>query len=195
MNARARERLQLERGLRHALERDEFTLHYQPQIDCVTGRVVAVEALLRWRHPQLGWVAPDRFIRIAEDVGLIVSIGEWVLRTACRDSRAWRNAGLVDCPIAVNISALQLQRTGFSERLAEILRETGLRTGDLELELTETLLIGEANAATLRQLEQMGVILSIDDFGTGYSSLSYLGHFRKRFYPSCRPNQDIPFGQ
>lgn len=177
MNVRARERLQLEQGLRQALERDEFTLHYQPQIDCVTGQVVAIEALLRWRHPELGWVAPDRFIRIAEEVGLIVSIGEWVLWKACRDSQAWRNAGLVDCPIAVNISALQLQRTGFSARLAEIIRETGLQAGDLELELTETLLIGEANAVTLRQLKEMGVVLSIDDFGTGYSSLNYLCHF------------------
>lgn len=177
MNVQAHERLQLEQGLRQALERDEFTLHYQPQIDCVTGRVVAIEALLRWQHPELGWVAPDRFIPIAEEIGLIVPIGEWVLRKACRDSRAWRNAGLVDCPIAVNISALQLQRTGFSARLAEIIRETGLQAGDLELELTETLLIGEANAATLRQLKEMGVALSIDDFGTGYSSLSYLCHF------------------
>lgn len=177
MNVRARERLQLEQGLRQALERDEFTLHYQPQIDCVTGQVVAVEALLRWRHPELGWVAPERFIRIAEEVGLIVPIGEWVLWKACRDSQAWRNAGLVDCPIAVNISALQLQRTGFSAWLAEIIRETGLQAGDLELELTETLLIGEANAVTLRQLKEMGVALSIDDFGTGYSSLNYLCHF------------------
>lgn len=177
MNARACERLQLEQGLRQALERDEFTLHYQPQIDCITGRVAAVEALLRWWHPELGWVAPDRFIRVAEEVGLIVAIGEWVLRKACRDSRAWRNAGLVDCPITVNISALQLQRAGFSARLAEILRETGLQAGDLELELTETLLIGESNAATLRQLKEMGVVLSIDDFGTGCSSLSYLCHF------------------
>ncbi len=177
MNVRARERLQLEYCLRRALERDEFVLHYQPQVDCVTGQVVAVEALLRWRHPELGWVAPDRFIPIAEEVGLIVPIGEWVLRKACSDSKAWRRAGLEHGRIALNVSALQLQRTGFSERLAEILRETGLRTGDLELELTETLLIGEANAATLRQLKEMGVVLSIDDFGTGYSSLSYLRHF------------------
>jgi diguanylate cyclase (GGDEF)-like protein len=177
MNVRARGRLQLEYCLRRALERDEFMLHYQPQVDCVTGQVVAVEALLRWRDPELGWVAPDRFIPIAEEVGLIVPIGEWVLRKACSDSKAWRRAGLEHGRIALNISALQLQRTEFSERLAEILRETGLRTGDLELELTETLLIGEANAATLRQLKEMGVVLSIDDFGTGYSSLSYLRHF------------------
>lgn len=177
MSVRARERLQLEHDLRQALEHDEFTLHYQPQIDCVTGRVVAIEALLRWRHPELSWVAPDRFIHIAEDMGLIVHIGEWVLWKACRDSRAWRDAGLVDCPIAINVSALQLQRTGFSARLAEILRETDLQPGDLELELTESLLINEANAATLRQLKDMGAVLSIDDFGIGYSSLNHLRRF------------------
>lgn len=177
MNVRVRERLQLEHSLRQALEHGEFTLYYQPQVDCVTRQVVAVEALLRWRHPELGWVAPDRFVPIAEDIGLIVPIGEWALRQACRDSQAWRRAGLEHGRIALNVSASQLQRVGFDKRLAEILREHDLQPGDLELELTESLLVGEANAASLRQLKDMGVALSIDDFGSGYSSLSCLRRF------------------
>ncbi len=177
MNVRARDRLQLEQGLGQALECGEFTLHYQPQIDCVTGRVVAVEALLRWRHPELGWVAPNRFISIAEDSGLMIAIGEWALGKACRDSQTWRRAGFGHGTISFNVSALQLQRAGFSARLAEILRETDLQPGDLELELTENLLIDQANAAALRQLKDMGVVLSIDDFGTGYSNLSHLRRF------------------
>ena len=126
MNVRARDRLQLEQGLGQALECGELTLHYQPQIDCVTGRVVAVEALLRWRHPELGWVAPNRFISIAEDSGLMIAIGEWALGKACRDSQTWRRAGFEHGTISFNVSALQLQRAGFSARLAEILRETDL---------------------------------------------------------------------
>ena len=177
MSVRARERLQLEHDLRQALEQDEFRLHYQPQIDCFTGRVVAVEALLRWRHPELGWVPPERFIPIAEDSGLIIPIGEWALGKACRDSRTWRCAGLEHGTITLNLSALQLQRAGFSARLAKTLRETGIQPGDLELELTESLLINQANAATLRQLKEMGVVLCIDDFGAGNSSLNHLRRF------------------
>lgn len=177
MNVRAHERLQLEQSLRQALQQDEFTLHYQPQMDCITGRVVAIEALLRWRHPELGWVTPDRFIPIAEDSGLMIPIGEWALAKACRDSQTWRHAGFEHGTISLNLSASQLQRTGFSARVAEILREAGLQPGDLELELTEKLLTHEANAAALQQLKDMGVVLSVDDFGVGYSNLSYLRRF------------------
>ncbi|MBL8258447.1 MAG: PAS domain S-box protein [Candidatus Competibacteraceae bacterium] len=177
MNAQVRERMQLEQGLRQALERDELTLHYQPQVDCVSGDVVAVEALLRWRHPELGWVEPDRFVSVAEEIGLIVPIGEWALRRACRDSQLWRRAGFAHGAVALNVSALQLQRPDFSARLAEILQEAGLRPGQLELELTESLLVDDAHAATLRQLKQAGVLLSIDDFGAGCSSMSYLRRF------------------
>ncbi|MBL8250189.1 MAG: PAS domain S-box protein, partial [Candidatus Competibacter sp.] len=177
MNAQVRERMQLEQGLRQALERDEFTLHYQPQVDCATGQVAAVEALLRWRHPELGWVEPDRFVAVAEEIGLIVPIGEWALRRACRDSQRWRHAGFEHGAVALNVSALQLQRPDFTARLAEILRESGLQAGHLELELTEGLLVNEANAATLRQLKRAGVVLSIDDFGAGCSSMSYLRRF------------------
>ena len=177
MNAQVRERMQLEQGLRQALERDELTLHYQPQVDCATGEVVAVEALLRWRHPELGWVEPDRFVSVAEEIGLIVPIGEWALRRACHDSQSWRRAGFEHGAVALNVSSVQLQRPDFSARLAEILGEAGLQPHQLELELTESLLVNEANAATLRQLKQAGIILSIDDFGAGCSSMSYLRRF------------------
>jgi diguanylate cyclase (GGDEF)-like protein len=179
MNARARERLALEGALRSALVHDEFELYYQPQVDLETGAVVGLEALIRWRHPSMGMVRPDRFINLAEETGLIVPIGAWVLRTACRQSRAWQRAGLGHLRIAVNLSARQFAEPNLVREIARVLDETGLSAGCLEVEITESLVMGDVESAirTMRELKQMGVQLSIDDFGTGYSSLSYLRRF------------------
>ncbi|BAU47175.1 hypothetical protein SVA_0596 [Sulfurifustis variabilis] len=176
MTARARERLALEGALRRALEREEFTLRYQPIVDLRGGRVVGVEALLRWRHPERGMVMPEQFVSIAEETGLIVPLGEWVLRTACAQCREWEAAGLPPLRLGVNISARQFQRPDLADTVARILEETGMPPKRLELELTETLLMQslEATIAAMQRLSAMGVQLSIDDFGTGYSSLAYL---------------------
>jgi len=179
MNERASERLALEHGLRRALERGEMLLHYQPRIELASGRIVGLEALLRWRHPVLGLVPPGRFIAIAEDSGLIVPIGEGVLHEACRQSLAWQAAGLPALPIAVNLSAVQFRRAGLEDSLRDILAATGLPPHLLELELTESIVMNHAEdtVAILARLHELGVRLSIDDFGTGYSSLSYLKRF------------------
>jgi diguanylate cyclase (GGDEF)-like protein/PAS domain S-box-containing protein len=179
MNARARERLALEGALRSALTHDEFELYYQPQVDLESGHVVGLEALIRWHHPSLGMVRPDRFINLAEETGLIVPIGAWVLRTACRQSRAWQHAGLGPVRIAVNLSARQFAEPSLVREIARVLEETGLSAACLEVEITESLVMGDVESAirTMRELKQMGVQLSIDDFGTGYSSLSYLRRF------------------
>lgn len=179
MNDQVVERLTLETSLRTALERNELFLMYQPQIDIASGRIIGAEALLRWRHPELGLVPPDKFIRIAENNGLIVPIGEWVLRTACAQAREWQDHGLPAVPVAVNVSAVQLRHEGLVELIAKVLLETGLPPQYLELELTESVIMSNADAilSALHQLKQTGVKLSIDDFGTGYSSLSYLKHF------------------
>jgi diguanylate cyclase (GGDEF)-like protein/PAS domain S-box-containing protein len=179
MNAEATERLTLERALRVALEKKEFFLLYQPQMEMVTGAIVGLEALLRWQHPQLGTVSPDRFMRIAENTGLILPIGAWVLRTACSQTRKWQEQGLCVGTIAVNVSAAQFRQQGFQELISKVLSETGLASHYLELELTESLLLDHADmvSSVLRELKVMGVKLAIDDFGTGYSSLSYLKQF------------------
>jgi diguanylate cyclase (GGDEF)-like protein/PAS domain S-box-containing protein len=179
MTARARERLDLENALRHALARGEFELHYQPQVALASGRVVGVEALIRWRHPRFGTVLPDRFIALAEETGLIVPIGSWVLRTACRQNRAWQNAGYGPLRIAVNLSARQFAEPGLSDAIGATLIDAGMRPECLEIEVTESLMMADVDAAerTMHELKQMGVGLSIDDFGTGYSSLSYLKRF------------------
>lgn len=179
MNARMQEQLLLSGQLRRALERDEFLLHYQPQVDLSTGTVCGVEVLLRWRHPELGWVAPDKFIPVAEESGLIVPIGEWVLRTACRQLRDWRAAGLPALRVAVNLSAHQFRRQGLAELIADLLNECGLESHCLELELTETAVMQDRDTAlaVLHELKRLGVGLAMDDFGTGYSSLSYLKLF------------------
>ncbi len=176
MNAKAFERLALENALRHALERDEFLLHYQPQIDLESGKIIGMEALIRWRHPELGIISPLQFIPIAEDTGMIGSIGEWVLRTACLQNKAWQNQGLPPVCMAVNLSARQLRQSTLIYTVAQILQETGLEPCHLELELTETMLMQNAETAiiTLKALDAMGIDISIDDFGTGYSSLGYL---------------------
>lgn len=180
MNARALDMLELGSALRHALERDELTLHYQPQLDIETGRIVGVEALIRWRHPDRGLVSPAEFIPLAEESGLIVSIGAWVLRTACIQARAWQDrVGLRALTVAVNISARQFRDPDLPRTIETILGETGLEPRDLELEITESVAMQdvELTITTLNELKQIGVKLSIDDFGTGYSSLSYLKRF------------------
>ena len=179
MNARAFESLSMEMSLRGALERSEFTLHYQPQVDTGSGRIVGVEALIRWQHRDLGSVSPARFIPVAEEHGLIVSIGEWVLRSACSQVRRWLDEGLPAVPVAVNMSAVQFRQSDLAKRVAAILAECGIAPRYLELELTESIIMREAEQAiaVLQELSQMGVSLSIDDFGTGYSSLSYLRRF------------------
>jgi diguanylate cyclase (GGDEF)-like protein/PAS domain S-box-containing protein len=179
MNVLAFERLVLENALRQAVERQEFVLHYQPQVDMGSGRVIGAEALVRWLHPELGMVPPARFIPVAEDSGLIGAIGDWVLYEACRQNRAWQDAGLPAIPVAVNLSAVQLRQSELHESVAELLRRTGLESRYLELELTERTVMEDAEATVrcLRRLDEMGVMLSIDDFGTGYSSLSYLKRF------------------
>jgi diguanylate cyclase (GGDEF)-like protein/PAS domain S-box-containing protein len=179
MNIRAMERQALEDGLHHAIERGELSLHYQSKIDLATGVIVGVEALIRWRHPERGLVSPGEFIAIAEACGLIVPIGRWVLREACRQGRAWQLAGLPPTGIAVNISAVELRASGFVAGVRTILQETSLNPRCLELELTETALIEDSRsvAVVLKELKNIGVLLALDDFGTGYSSLSYLKRF------------------
>lgn len=179
MNSTAYERLVLENHLRKALEREEFILHYQPQFDMATGRIIGVEALVRWRHPDLGMVSPALFIPLAEETGLIIQIDEWVLRTACAQNKAWQESGLPPITMAVNLSGQNFIRKNLLETIALIIGETGLDPRRLELELTESVLMKNAREAalTLRALKDMGLHISIDDFGTGYSSLSYLKKF------------------
>jgi len=176
MNDLANERLALEHSLRRALERNELLLHYQPKVNLETGMIVGAEALLRWQHPEWGLIAPERFIPIAEETGLIVQIGAWVIRTACNQARLWQDAGLPPVIMSVNLSARQFRQESFVKVVTQILHETGLKPEQLEMELTESMLMHNANAAIsiLAGLKSIGVRLSLDDFGTGYSSLSYL---------------------
>jgi diguanylate cyclase (GGDEF)-like protein/PAS domain S-box-containing protein len=179
MNARAVERQSLEDSLRYAIERRELVLHYQPKVDLKSGGIIGAEALIRWRHPQRGLVPPGQFVTIAEDCGLIVPIGRWVLREACRQARAWQTAGLPPLCVAINISPVELRAPGFVAGVRAILKETGLEPRYLELELTETVLIEDSRsvADVLEELKDIGVLLALDDFGTGYSSLSHLKRF------------------
>lgn len=179
LNMRATERMLLESTMRRALERHEFYLVYQPQMELNTGRVAGIEALIRWRHPDLGIVPPDHFISIAEETGLIVPLGEWVLSTACQQAVAWQQEGYPPLRMAVNVSARQFRQKNLGLRIEKILAETGLDPALLELELTESAVMENPDEAILmlRQLKKMGITLSIDDFGTGYSSLSHLKHF------------------
>jgi diguanylate cyclase (GGDEF)-like protein len=180
MNEGLAEKLTLENSLHAALEKQQLYLEFQPEIDIKTGAVTAVEALLRWRHPDLGLVPPDKFIPVAESSGLIVAMGEWVLRTACAEARAWQDrAGLAPIPIAVNVSAVQFRQEGFCDLIRRVLAETRLAPQYLEIEVTESVLMSneKATSETLKELKSMGLNLTIDDFGTGYSSLTYLRHF------------------
>jgi diguanylate cyclase (GGDEF)-like protein/PAS domain S-box-containing protein len=179
MNAKALHQLTLENGLRRALARDEFLLYYQPQVDLKTGRILAVEALLRWNHPELGFIAPADFIPLAERNGLIVPIGEWTLRVACAQAKRWHDEGLRPLRMSVNLSARQFEQPDLLEMIARVLAETGFDPSYLEFELTESSIMKNAERTidTLHRLKAMHIQVAIDDFGSGYSSLSYLKRF------------------
>lgn len=179
MNNKAEERLLLDNRLRRALERQEFFVLYQPQMNLLTGKMIGMEALVRWEHPEMGLVTPDKFIPLAEDSGLIIPIGEWVLRTACQQNKIWQEMGFGPLRMAVNLSGRQFKQQRLVESIAAILTETGLEPSLLELEITESTIMHNAQKTivTLRRLREMGISLAIDDFGTGYSSLSYLKYF------------------
>lgn len=179
MNARAVHRLHVESSLRRALRQGEFLLCYQPKINLSTGSLTGTEALIRWLDPMMGIIYPNQFVRIAEESGLIVRIGRWVVQEACRQTRAWLDSGLLAVPVSVNISAVEFRQKDFLHEIQRILTETGLPPSYLELELTESTLMreGEPSAEVLDGLKALGVRLAIDDFGTGYSSLSYLKRF------------------
>jgi len=172
-------RLSLESEMRKAIERREFVLHYQPQINTISGHVIGMEALIRWQHPERGMVAPFHFIQIAEETGMIVSIGDWVMHEACRQTKAWHDAGLIDLKVAVNLSARQFSDRHLLDRIAQVLAVSRLDPAYLELEITESMVMRdiENTIALLEKIAAMGPSLSIDDFGTGYSSLSYLKRF------------------
>jgi len=173
------ERLTLEASLRHALERSEFFLQYQAKLDLRTKRITGVEALLRWQHPKLGLVPPAQFIPVAEDTGLIVPIGRWVLSTACAQNAAWQREGLPPVCMAVNLSARQFADDSLPQDIRAVLEETGMKPELLELELTESMVMRNAERATrlLGQIKKMGVRIAIDDFGVGYSSLAQIKRF------------------
>ena len=173
---KALKRLRLEGKLRRALERSEFEVHYQPQLDVRSGKVVGMEALVRWRHPEQGLISPIEFIPLAEDTGLIVSLGEWVLYTACAQSKKWQEEGFGQLSLAVNLSARQFHQSDLPSVIARILRETGLDPHFLELELTESSIMvnTEVTIQALSDIKSIGVRVALDDFGTGYSSLGYL---------------------
>ncbi|MGR9087141.1 MAG: putative bifunctional diguanylate cyclase/phosphodiesterase, partial [Gammaproteobacteria bacterium] len=179
MTARSIERMTIERGLRHALDHYGLLLHYQPLIDAASGRMVNVEALVRWQHPEWGLIEPERFISIAEETGLIVPIGAWVLRTACMQAKDWQTNDGPCGRVSVNLSSRQFLENDLLQTIKEVLDETGLKPSSLELEITEYAVMQdpERTLHVLKQLHQLGVRLSIDDFGTGYSSLNYLRQF------------------
>jgi diguanylate cyclase (GGDEF)-like protein/PAS domain S-box-containing protein len=180
MGAEILDRVSLESELRHALAHREFVVHYQPQIEATSGRITGAEALIRWNHAERGLVYPAEFIDVAEETGHIIPIGEWVLRVACEQNKAWQDAGLQPITVAVNLAARQFQQTNLVDTISRTLQETGLDPSQLELEITESTTIRDPDfaATVLRQLREMGVRVSIDDFGTGYSSLNYLKRFR-----------------
>ncbi|MEP6516055.1 EAL domain-containing response regulator [Microcoleus vaginatus] len=169
---------QIKNCLCNALEREEFQVYYQPQVNVQTGKIMSAEALVRWVHPEKGLISPAEFIPHAEATGFIVQLGEWVLQTACKQMQVWQNAGF-PLRIAVNLSPRQFHQPDLSSRVAQILAETGLQASSLELELTESLMVEDAESAiaTLQHLKNLGVCISLDDFGTGYSSLSYLTQY------------------
>ena len=179
MNVRAVERQSIEENLRRALKQGEFELHYQPKINLKTRAIIGAEALIRWTHPTRGSVPPAAFIPVAEDRGLIVPIGAWVLREACRQARAWTDAGLTELTMAVNVSAMEFANEDFLEGVFSTLHETGMPHNRLELELTESVLMKRADSAVavLQALRNKGIRVAVDEFGTGYSSLSYLRKF------------------
>ena len=179
LNQAVSERLELENSLRHALEREEFRVYYQPRIDVASSRIVGAEALIRWDCPGKGIVPPDSFISIAEETGLIIPIGQWILREACRQNSAWRRAGLPPIAVSVNLSPIQFRHTGLVDSVAAALTEAGLDPKSLELEVTESFVMHDAERinVAMQSLKALGVDIAVDDFGTGYSSLSYLKRF------------------
>ncbi len=179
LTSSANQRLSTEFYLRHALEKNELILHYQPQYSAATGEMLAVEALIRWQHPIDGLVFPDKFISVAEETGLIVPIGEWVIETACKQLRKWQQSGCPELRMAINLSARQFRKSGLAKTVSRIFNETEVKPHQIDLELTESIIMRDADStiATLDEFHEMGVELSIDDFGTGYSSLSYLKRF------------------
>ncbi|UVM73651.1 MULTISPECIES: EAL domain-containing protein [Pseudomonas] len=179
MNRRARQQQTIESGLRLALQRKEFVLHYQPKLDLASGKVVGVEALVRWNRPDHGLVYPSDFIPVAEDSGLIVPLSQWVLQEACQQACRWQAEGMRPLYLSVNVSAIDFRQRGFVDGIARTLKETGLDPTQLELEITESVLMQniDATVATLKAIKHLGIRLAIDDFGTGYSSLSYLQKF------------------
>ena len=179
MNATALQRLSLEAQLRRGIEREEMVLYYQPKVDTQTCKIVGAEALIRWQHPELGLVPPVQFIPLAEETGLVVPMGEWVLRTACAQAQAWQDAGYGVLHIAVNIAGLHFRQSSLMRSISEALQNSGLDAARLEIEVTESMIMHDIDAtlATLQHLKDMGLQLAIDDFGTGYSSLSYLKRF------------------
>lgn len=179
LNTAVIERMTLENSLRKAIERHEFLVHYQPRVDLKSGTILGMEALIRWQHPEMGLIPPDQFIPLAEDTGLILPIGEWVLYTACAQNKAWQDQGFEPMAVAVNMSAIQVLQGNLVETVKQALEKTGLAPEYLDLELTESTLMHNPDLAvgTLRELKAMGVKVAIDDFGTGYSSLSYLKKF------------------
>ena len=179
MGLAAQQHMELQTALGRALEQDQFELYYQPQVNLQTGRIDAMEALIRWHHPALGTIAPARFIPLAEDTGLIVPIGEWVLRTACTQLKAWHGAGHADVSVAVNLSARQFQGHDVARLVRCVLADVGLEGSFLEIELTESALMLDTEEVlrALNELKAIGVVLALDDFGTGYSSLSHLRRF------------------
>lgn len=179
MNLRSLERLDLETELQAAIRNNAFQLHYQPKIELASNRIVGVEALLRWQHPDRGWIAPAQFIPLAEETGLIVQLGKWVVRKVCEQSRAWEQDGINDISIAINVSSRQFCRGDLLDSVLRIVGETGVRPQNLELEITESLLMRdvEETITALRSFKEAGLSISVDDFGTGYSSLNYLKQF------------------
>ncbi len=179
MNLQSGERIVLQSELRRALNREEFRVYYQPQVDLITGKIFGMEALVRWQHPERGFLSPAAFIPLAEEMNLIVPLGEWVLRTACRQTKAWLDAGFSELRIAVNLSTRQFQHRELSELVGNVLKETNLDPKYLDLEITETITMQdvEKSIVIMNQLSDLGVEFSVDDFGTGYSSLSYLKRF------------------
>jgi EAL domain-containing protein (putative c-di-GMP-specific phosphodiesterase class I) len=180
MGKQMRERIELEKELRHAIEKGQLVLHYQPQIELASGQVVGVEALVRWQHPKKGMISPGQFIPIAEQSGLILPLGRWVLREACQQLRRWHDKGCgLDIKMAVNLSVAQFTDQELPEFVAEVLKETGIAPASLELEITEscTMLSPQQSIRMMQQFRAMGIHSSIDDFGTGHSSLSYLTRF------------------
>jgi EAL domain-containing protein (putative c-di-GMP-specific phosphodiesterase class I) len=179
MNEHALERLTLENQLRRAVEREELVLYYQPKVDIASQRITGAEALVRWKHPELGMIMPNKFIPIAEETGLIVEIGQLVLRAACQQARAWTDAGLPPLTIAVNVSSAQFNQRKVWHAVRGALERSNLPPGRLVLELTESMIMpnGETSIEMLYELKEMGIKLALDDFGTGYSSLTYLSRF------------------